>query len=1103
MKETQEYADDEKYLKSLRIEPDCIERIRLIFTKLKLEDGSIKGKMRKLYALAAPFDAALQQYYDGFQPTSSGQQADMQGHDNEFTSCLSEISLCAFIGHHLYRASTRWLKYDDWKTILYSYTDLFAIHHDHFSGVIYGPVHKRCNSKVRIGTIDSQTINVYAHWGRYDFTLLLRGVNINTLLNIQMDKQSIKLYGTGSNAFDYMLLGSLFFKDSIKMFPSSLAELCGTKSEEECELLSDMLYTYLSEESEYFKPVYSMVHSENPQTIINERWRKLFLETTSHRLKKKGLFPYDYATEKVLNVKAPFPPKNVFYNNLREEDCTWEEYENARIVYLETGCQSLENYNELYCVQDAINLAILCTKRASKLYKMYGAHIFNYTSMSSYSFSSMLRTEASIIQCTPDMALMSIIELCIRGGFSASITSIAVDTRFKKLSYFDGILLQMVIGVIRVCDENNEYGGAMTHPMPTHGYRYRTDIKTYEQLMQAFDLDNEDTPRGFWALVDMYLPDECQEKESQINFSNVFCRELTDSRELSPLQLLRFRVKSKRMLKKGDKTTEAYLKIHLNAKNQASFRPKHQHWEYGRLLKQQVAVGWVVTKVHLVLEYRQTRFLKGYVERNQKLRQLTKNPVDSNLCKFMNNTLFGKLCSKVKGRKEHSVIFDEQLASELYDVDCEREGNVNKWKDTPEYRELQAFKTYQDDMKKMCAVEVTDDNLSDIMIAKERCRERLDEKCHEVELLKNKRKEWHGKYTNQVNPRTSLQQLAQAMRDPRTSQCVKLNEDHNAAIEYIVTRTQKKTTVKFERLVAACILAEAKMSITSFNQDYYATMQKFKNHFDYAPWVANLKEINVSIINTDTDSLAFWTRGHFKDNSSLGDRDFNDAYWNNTNAYVPDEQEFDDFTEFLLQTYMPNKIDTANYPKDHKYYTDKYKKNLHRFQRDTTSPNYIRRIIAVNPKEYFIEKSNDTSVKKHKGVKKNTKLTVNTYLDNIKTVNDIYNCLDETLTVEKFKQERLQLKAGVVTKVISQKVALSRLHDKRYIFSDGVTSLPFGHCWLKAIFENNKSLTEQQLQSSSNIRRLLEIEKHIVSEHEYLNKFMNLIAQNKHIRFAE
>ena len=157
----------------------------------------------------------------------------------------------------------------------------------------------------------------------------------------------------------------------------------------------------------------------------------------------------------------------------------------------------------------------------------------------------------------------------------------------------------------------------------------------YQSLLDCYDIfKNEDASRGFWANVDMYLPDEQHEQESQINFSNVFARQLTNARELGQLQLLRFRKETCKMLKSNGKN-ESYLKLTLTDKNQAIFRPNVRHWEYGRLLKAQVEAGWMVTKVHRVLEYRQTRVLKNYVEDNQRMRQKATNSVDSSILSFL------------------------------------------------------------------------------------------------------------------------------------------------------------------------------------------------------------------------------------------------------------------------------------------------------------------------------------------------------------------------------------------------------------------------------------------------------------------------------------
>ena len=56
-----------------------------------------------------------------------------------------------------------------------------------------------------------------------------------------MNKESIKLYGNGSKSIRLHAFRSLFFKDSMKMFPSPLAELCATKTDEECRVVTETI----------------------------------------------------------------------------------------------------------------------------------------------------------------------------------------------------------------------------------------------------------------------------------------------------------------------------------------------------------------------------------------------------------------------------------------------------------------------------------------------------------------------------------------------------------------------------------------------------------------------------------------------------------------------------------------------------------------------------------------------------------------------------------------------------------------------------------------------------------------------------------------------
>ena len=79
------------------------------------------------------------------------------------------------------------------------------------------------------------------------------------------------------------------------------------------------------------------------------------------------------------------------------------------------------------------------------------------------------------------------------------------------------------------------------------------------------------------------------------------------------------------------------------------------------------------------------------------------------------------------------------------------------------------------------------------------------------------------------------------------------------------------------------------------------------------------------------------------------------------------------------------------------------------------------------------------------------------------------------------------------------KVRIGRLSDKMYIFSNGITTLPHGHCLLKPIYDECRGKSTEFLQTDKHIIRILAIEKEIEQKHEKL-KYMGLFfTQNEHI----
>ena len=104
--------------------------------------------------------------------------------------------------------------------------------------------------------------------------------------------------------------------------------------------------------------------------------------------------------------------------------------------------------------------------------------------------------------------------------------------------------------------------------------------------------------------------------------------------------------------------------------------------------------------------------------------------------------------------------------------------------------------------------------------------------------------------------------------------------------------------------------------------------------------------------------------------------------------------------------------------------------------------------IAVNPKEYFEKFKNITLNKKHKGVRRDTKgINFKSYAERIETLKES----DVERNKKQIVQKRLQVTNTEIKMTSVNKVKFASLNDKRYYFSNGIVSLPYGHLLLSKI----------------------------------------------------
>ena len=113
------------------------------------------------------------------------------------------------------------------------------------------------------------------------------------------------------------------------------------------------------------------------------------------------------------------------------------------------------------------------------------------------------------------------------------------------------------------------------------------------------------------------------------------------------------------MLSEYQKYLNDKLNIKYNEKDKKvmlDLLPKKNYKVYYKNLEYYIKLGLKVTKVHRILTFDEKPFLKEYIDLNTELRKNSKNDLENDLFKLMNNAIFGKSMENVLNRSNIKLV---------------------------------------------------------------------------------------------------------------------------------------------------------------------------------------------------------------------------------------------------------------------------------------------------------------------------------------------------------------------------------------------------------------------------------------------------------------
>ena len=371
--------------------------------------------------------------------------------------------------------------------------------------------------------------------------------------------------------------------------------------------------------------------------LEDKDFKHLMLEFPSDKLelfRKKDSYPYEWVDSYRKFIYPRLPPREAFYwtldNGKRgkgDGHISNDQYSHLKNVWQEFGFKNFKDFHNHYLKRDVLLLVDVFEKFIDTCLKYYGLDPCHYFSSPGLSWDAMLKMTKVELEEVNEADIHLFIEGSMRGVICSA------SKRYSKANNefcpdYDETKQKVYI---KYLDINNLYTKAMNEYLPYGGFKW---VKLNNKVINRILNESNNSLHDYFLEVDSEVPEELHNEHNDLLMAPEKIKVTEEI--LSPIQL---KIKN-----------EYHTKVGSTNKLMPNLLQKKNYIFHYRNLQYYLSKGWILTKVHKILEFKQSPWMKPYIDFNTERRIEATNEADKNLFKLLNNAVYGKTMENMRKR---------------------------------------------------------------------------------------------------------------------------------------------------------------------------------------------------------------------------------------------------------------------------------------------------------------------------------------------------------------------------------------------------------------------------------------------------------------------